>query len=248
MSILKKSPMVLILALALCAMRGTAVSTDSQTLPNATIPPLYEVTENGFVSGAAQLPEDVTAAYRGSYGIPADAERGYAFRVTLSSPVTARELSESLADALWIAGIAEYAQGRERVSEDIVSLEEAGFSSVSEAERGGYHRFYVNLEDFWGLDAGWQPTTDRTRFLDYAMPSGLPEMYVTAGYIYQTYLADGGEFDYLQAQFVGVAAEMLIPTEPEDVGILITGEQELVVIAAEPTTSGMVAYRLSAAL
>lgn len=221
-----------------------------------TTPPLYEVREGTMVSGVAELPVDVTESYRGQYGIPADADRGYAYQISLQelcwqdgTAVTAADLSRAMEATLetgWIAGATQFLEGWERESENIISLKEAGFSSVAQAQEAGYHRFYVNLETFWGLDTGWESATSRTKIRDYAMPSGLLERYVTAGYLYETYLAEGMDYDYLQPEFVGITAEPEERMTLEDVGLLEIGERELVLILQGPTTAGVVASRLAA--
>ena len=236
---------------------------EKEYLRQLTAPSLYTVTGGDVTSGIAALPEDVTAAYRGTYGVPADADRGYAFRITLDSnacwedgaEVSADDVlftvetllnSESCAaDYLWLAGAEEFTQGWERETEKVVSLEDAGFDSVSAAREAGYSRFYVDLARFWGLEAGWSGSDSRVRVLDYAMPAGLNEMYVTAGYLYRQYLADGASYDYLQPEFVGVSAEPENRMTMEDVGLLKTGDKEFVVIAREPVTAAVVTVRLS---
>ena len=235
---------------------GSAQTPEEEYLHRLTNPPLYSVADGQIVPGIAQLPEDVTAEYRGIYGVPADADRGYAFRVTLDSlcwedgtAVSASEVLAAVEDRigeyLWLAGAAEFDQGWERETANVISLEEAGFDSAAAAREAGYHRFYVDMEHFWGLEDGWSSASDRTRVQDYAMPAGLLEMYVTSGYLYEQYLADGMSYDHLQAEFLGVSAQPDDRMTMEDVGILMTGEKEFVVIVAEPVTVSVAAERLS---
>lgn len=241
----------------------SAQTPEKEYLRQLTTTALYRVENGEMAAGLASLPEDVTAEYRGTYGIPSDAQRGYAFRVSLDervswedgAAVTADDvlfaaekllLSESCAqDHLWIAGAEEFARNWERTTDHVVSLEEAGFESVTDAQEAGYNRFYVDMANFWGLEAGWISADSRARVQDYAMPAGLNEMYVTSGYLYSQYLAQGRNYDYLQAEFIGVSAEPENRMTMEDVGILMTGEREFVVIAREPVTVQVAAERLS---
>ena len=205
---------------------------------------------------AESLPEDVTAEYAGSYGIPARARRGYAFRITLSpsavwedgTPVTAGDVSAALfarlAEFPWIAGSEAYLLGWEKPAEDIVSLREAGFSSLTEAREAGYGRFYIDLGGLWGLDAGWTDVMDRQRILDPAMMPGLDEMYVTAAYLFRNYLEEGMSLAWFQSRYAGVAAARE-PVGPEDVGILQTGDRELVILTGEHLAPSTLAARLA---
>lgn len=273
MNILKKTPIVFVLILALvlggCRASAPATQTDGgvvyrmdtmpaeprqeETIRRLTQPRLYDISDGAVVSGIAQLPVDVTADYRGSYGIPGDANRGYAFQIALDElcrsdgrALTARAFSEAMEieNYPWIAGVTELLEGWERESENVISLKEAGFSGVADAQAAGYHRFYVNCEEFWGLDTGWISTSARERIRDYAMLSGVSELFVTGGYLYRYYLEDGMDYDHWQADYVGVTAQPEARMTMEDVGILVTEDDCLIIITAEPATSSLVAARL----
>lgn len=269
--ILKRSPLAILLILAVLLgvpALASGVETEapvlyldedparSDAVRRLTTPTLYELADGAFVSGAAQLGVDVTGEYRGSWGIPADAERGYAFQITLNdlywqdgTAVSAldlyRVLEESLRENLWIAGAAEYLDGWEAEAAQVISLEEAGFDSAAAARDAGYHRFYIDLSQFWGLDVQWESVTSRERIRDYAMPGGLLEYYVTPGYLYQQYLADGKDYAHWQSSFLGVTAQRETEMTMEDVGILVTGQRELVLITGTPTTVSVLAERLA---
>ena len=76
----------------------TSMTAEKQWLLDMTTAPLYTLTESGCWEPvlAGKLPEDVTADYAGTYGIPADAQGSYAYRILLrsdacwedSSPIT----------------------------------------------------------------------------------------------------------------------------------------------------------------
>lgn len=210
---------------------------------------------------AGALPQDVTLEYAGSeaYGVPADAARGYAFQIELNpaacwedgAPVTADQLVTSLQKLLEsgsdllpdFANAQGYFQGAARRTGDVVSLAEAGFSSIAEAREAGLSEFYLDTDGFWGLSGGWRLLSDRTRFRDYAMPAGMDEQYVSAAYLYQNYLSEGAAYDYFQSEFIGVPAEAGA-LSLEDVGILKTGDRQITLILAQPTTASALALEL----
>lgn len=207
---------------------------------------------------AAALPEDVTAEYAGTYGVPALAQRGYAFRIALEEKacwedgelITADDwlfLLEKLIDrealGLELANLDAYYRNEQKVTKEVVSLMDAGFSSVKEASAEGYTQFYVDTTYFWGLNTGWVSATDRTALLDEAIPSGITERYVSGAYLYRRYLSDGGLQSVFQSEFVG------IPAKPEyygksDIGMLRVGEDAFVLILAAPTTRTALALEL----
>ncbi len=209
---------------------------------------------------AAALPVDVTARYAPEEicAIPWDAQRGYAFQIDLNpdacwedgAPITAQQVVSSLIGQMELGRGPEFANaeayrlGIARPGTDIISLEEAGYSSVTDAQEQGITDFYLDMTHFWGIDSGWLPIFSRTRLRDYAMPAGLDEMYVTAAYLYQNYLAQGAKFAHLQGEFVGVPASMEAPPELDEVGILQTGAHQITLIMARPTTAQALALGL----
>lgn len=208
---------------------------------------------------AEGLPQDVTGAYAGKYGVPAQAVRGYAFEIALNpaacwedgTPVTAEQAVRSLRFLLEnggslpeLANAAAFRRGENRPSGEIVSLETAGFAGEAEARQAGYSEFYLDTAGFWGLDGGWRPVTDGTRLRDYAMPAGMDEMYVSAAYLYRNYLADGAPYSRFQREFVGVAAPGNEALNLDDVGIVKTGERCFTLILARPSTASALALAL----
>ena len=192
--------------------------------------------------------EDVTAEYAGTYGVPETAVRNYAYRITLNenscwddgTPITAddwiysgRRMLQNGDDTLLILANAEGYRKGETHNPRIISLLEAGFGSVAAAQEAGITDFYVDVESYWGLGDGWRSVTDITRIKDHAMTQGCAEMYISAAWLYDRYLADERPYAYHQREFVGIAGEG-VPLTLEDVGLLKTGEYELVLILAEP--------------
>ena len=191
--------------------------------------------------------QDVTAEYTGLYGVPVNATRGYAYRITLNEnacwddgePITAdswmvsaKKLLESGNEDLQIlANGAGFAQGANRTQ--VISLGEAGYAHMAAAQEAGITEFFVDVEHYWGLSEGWSSIHDITRYRDYAMTLGCEEMYVSPAWLYQRYLADEMPYAYFQSEFVGVAGEGDALTF-EDVGIEKTGEYQLTLILKEP--------------
>ena len=234
---------------------------DQRAILSLTSETLYKVDGNGQILPvqAEELPVDVTGQFAGRYGISATAVRGYAFAIPLREgaywdegrAVTAGDWTYTLEMLLErdmlpldIANYEAYRHGDTGPAAQIVSLKEAGYKSLEEAQADGIRDFYVETNVFWGLDAGWLRTTDRTRLFDPAIPSGCEEMYVTPAYLYQTYLSSSGGLKYFQKEFIGVPAADGEPMTMEDVGLLVW-EDQLVLILAERTTSSQLALTLS---
>ena len=126
------------------------------------------------------MPEDVTAEYAGTYGIPENALRNYAYRITLNdkacwddgTPINAdswmytlhKMLESGNESMLILANAAAYRNG-ETHDPQIISLAAAGYNSVAEAQEAGITDFYVDVEHYWGLGEGWRPVTDITRLI-----------------------------------------------------------------------------------
>ena len=236
-----------------------AESAGKQELLELISEPLFRLEEGVPVPAqAAQLPVDVTAEFAGTYNIPVNAARGYAFAITLregaawetGDPVTVadwyfvmEELLKRDIFPLELANYWAYLRGDTLPAEEIVSLRDAGFSSAMEAEAAGYSDFYVETETFWGLDGGgWYRITDKTRLFDSSIPSGCEEMFVTPAYLYRRYLADG-PLSIFQTEFVGIPAVEGQKLTWDQIG-LVAEEERLVLILQEPSTPEFVALSL----
>lgn len=237
------------------------ISGEAELILNLTADRLYYLSADGqslIPSLAAELPQDVTADYAGSYGIPQDAARGYAFQITLSpearwengNAVTAGDLLLTIHEhidgrtlRLDLAGLTAFYEGWQKETEEIISLKDAGFSSRKEAEEQGHTAFYVDTSRFWGLDSGWVSISDRTRLKDAAIPSGVTEMYVSGAYLYSRYLTDDAELSRYQSRFLGVSAVPAYVTR-EDIGIFAPDDATLVLILESPTTAEALALKL----
>lgn len=238
----------------------TEDTTEKVFLRDLTTAAMYRFsTEGELGSDLAEAPVDVTAEYAGTYGVPAFGARGYAYRIRINeaacwedgTPITAEDflfslerLMEGGRDFGWIANVNAYLSGQEKLTENVISLQDAGFDSVTAAQEAGYSLFYVDTANFWGLDAGWLPIDSRHRIRDYAIPSGLNEQYVTAAYLYENYLCDGAVNDHFQREFVGISGEPEIQYTFSDIGFLVTGELELTLVLEKPMTGTALAAQL----
>jgi ABC-type transport system substrate-binding protein len=237
---------------------------EAELLLSLTADRLYLLSADGkelTASLAAGLPADVTAEFAGSYGIPATAERGYAFRIMPESTarwedgaaVTAEDLVFTLNQLidlqqleLPLANLEAFRSGAEKPSGDVISLREGGFSSVEAAEGAGYTGFYVDTGKFWGLDTGWVSIHDRTRLKDAAIPSGITEMYISGAYLYDRYLRSGASLSHYQDDFIGICPSSDL-VRREDIG-LICETGSFLLILQTPTTAEALALELAAVI
>lgn len=221
---------------------------------------MFRVSHDGKMisSDLASIPEDVTAEYAGTYGVPETAVRGYAYRLSLNgsacwddgTPITAddwvhsgRKMLEGGNETVLILANAKAYRKGENHDPKIIPLADAGYGSVAAAQEAGITEFYVDVEHYWGLGEGWRSVKDITRLEDPAMTRGYPEMYVSAAWLYDRYLADEQPHAYFQGEFLGIAGEKK-PLTLEDVGLLKTGDYELVLILEEPETVSSLLVKL----
>ena len=233
-----------------------------QWLRKLTASPLYAMNGGNWESVvAAQLPEDVTDAYVGSYGIPADAARGYAYRITLKDDarwengtfITADDCVFSILEQfshkdtvdnwLFLANGEAVREGRVKPGRHIISLKEAGFPSITQAWAAGFREFFLDTEGYWGLGQGWKSISDRIRIRDYAMPTGLDESFVSPAYLYHNYLMDGEHHRFLP-EFIGISENSGSVYTTEDLGLVKLSEKEFVIILEDPATASTLMQHL----
>lgn len=235
-----------------------------QWLVRHTTTPVYHLAADGswLPVLARELPQDVTAEYAGTYGIPLSAKGGYAYRILLNSDacwedglkITADDYIFSIGKLLedeenrdnWIflAGAEAILSGVKHPEEEITPLRDTDFSTVRDALRSGYTDFYVDTTGFWGLDSGWRAITDRSGLQDFAMPGGMEERFVSPAYLYSRYLADGMESSRYQSRYIGVRRPSSREMTLDDLGIVKIGHFELVLIAQQPLAPSMLMQRL----
>ena len=237
---------------------------EKQWLIRQTTAPLYQLADDGSWQGvlARALPEDVTADYAASYGIPSGATGGYAYRILLSSDarwedglmITADDYIFSIQKLLvdeenrenwtFLANAEAVLSEKKKSGDEVISLRNAGFVNVLEAMSAGYSEFYVDTSHFWGLDSGWLSITDRNRIQDFAMPDGMDERFVSAAYLYNRYLASGKENSRFQREFIGISKTDNGITTMEDLGILKITPFELVLILEKPLAPSILMQKL----
>lgn len=240
------------------------VSAEKQWLLQFTTSPVYTLADNGsWMPVLAQaLPEDITADYAGTYGVPATATGGYAYRIRLNpdarwedgEPITADdyifsiqkllENEESRDNWTFLANASAVLSGKKQAGSEIVTLRSAGFTSLAEAKEAGYTEFYVDTTHFWALEGGWRPIHDRSRLQDFAMPSGMAERFVSPAYLFEYYLADGAENSRLQREFIGISKEDGQPITMADLGLLSAEPLELVLVLQKPTAPSTLMQKL----
>lgn len=235
---------------------------ETELLLALTADRLYHLSPDGSAlipSLAVSLPEDVTGEFAGSYGIPENTGLGRAYRIRLDTQgrwedgasitaddwlFTINELIDRNMLELAIAALNDYYTHAEKPSEEIISLADAGFSSVEEARDAGHTEFYVDVGNFWGLEAGWISASGRERLKDAAIPSGITEMYISGAYLFDRYLKTGADQSVFQREFVGIAAAPEY-VQRSDLGLIREDAHTLVLILEAPTTAEALALELS---
>ena len=127
---------------------------DQRAILSLTSETLYKIGNDGQLqpAQAASLPLDVTDRFAGRYGIPKTAVRGYAFAIPLREgacwddgrPLSAGDWAYTIELLLKqdllpldIANYHAYRQGETGPAAQIVSLEDAGYRSMEEAQAAG---------------------------------------------------------------------------------------------------------------
>lgn len=237
---------------------------EMQWLLDQTTAPVYTLTTEGIWEPimAQALPEDVTADYAGTYGIPTGAQSGYAYRINLRSDacwedgtaITADDYRFSILKLLedeahrnnwtFLANAEAALSGKSHPGDNIVSLRAAKYTDMQEAIHAGHTDFYVDTTGFWGLEGGWRSITDRSRLQDFAMPDGMDERYVSPAYLYARYLAEGAVNSRLQREFIGICETAGEPITFADLGVVCCSDYELVLILQTPAAPSTLMHRL----
>ena len=222
---------------------------------------------------AAELPVDVTEEIKAAhpeFNIPESAVDGYAYTIALNpnaqwddgTPITADTYVESMKRLLdpklinyrasdyydgdfAIAGAKEYAnQGRS-------AYDGALGKTVDEyvAAGGKVEDLYVDIEGFWGIKtaegSGCASVTDETLIRDPAVAEGEPEDYVSAKYLYETYLANGAPYAGYQADYLGTATVYPDGFAWENVGIIKNDDYSITLVLAKSLKGFYLLYNLT---
>ena len=206
---------------------------------------------------AAELPVDVTADYVGQYGIEAG-EKAKAWKIALNPMVTwddgtkinaetyvysMKQLLDPLAlnrraDSFY-SGDFEIVNAKAYFYNGKTSYALAG-SALAEAIAAG--EAYLDMS-FWGVvgapDANGNPApqyvkiTDDTMYRDAAIAEGEAEAWVSAKYIFDTYLAAGKPYESYAASYLYVA-QSLPKVTFDEVGIKALDEYTILLVTASP--------------
>ena len=216
---------------------------------------------------AADFPEDITEEYAGdeTYGVPADATEGYAYKVALNpdakwedgQAITAEDWVESFKRLLdsdiknyransYYGGSFEIANAKNYYNQDKVgstdfkALSETSYASGADAIAAG-EELYLDVGEFWGIAAEDGSTilsvNDETEIRDEAVEEGQDEDYVSPKYLWENYADDAGDYLYI--------ADGVVPEVTWDqVGVWASGDYELTFVAAKPISMFYFQYSL----
>ena len=206
---------------------------------------------------AAELPKDVTSDFVGQYGIK-EGDKAKAFKIVLNpdacwedgTPINAdsymysyKELLDPKmlnrrADSLYAGDFEIYGakayfyQG----SEAFTAIGE----SVTDwlAEGNDESTLYVDLS-FWGVakedGSTYASISDDTMIRDEAVEDpNADEAFVSAKYLYETYLGAGKPYEAYSEQYLGTLESFEAGMSFDKVGIVKTGDYELVFITTNP--------------
>ena len=202
---------------------------------------------------AAKLPEDVTADFVGKYGIKSG-DKAKAFKVALNpdacwedgTPINAdsyiysyKELLDPVmlnrrADSLY-AGDFEIYGAKAYFYQGSEAFGAIGMPISDWLAAGGdASTLYVDMS-FWGVTAAdgsnYASVTDDTMVRDAAVEDETAdEAYVSAKYLYDTYLGAGCPYEAYSEQYLGTLEKYEDGYPFENVGIVKTGDYELVFI------------------
>lgn len=206
---------------------------------------------------AAALPEDVTADYVGKFGIK-EGDKAKAFKIALNpdacwedgTPINAdsyiysyKELLDPKmmnrrADSLY-AGEFEIYGAKAYLYQGNSAFTPIGDTVTNWLAAGNDEsQLYVDLS-FWGvaLEDGstYAPITDETMIRDEAVEDESdPEAYVSAKYLYDTYLGAGKPYEDYSADYIGTFESFADNYSFDDVGVIKTGDYELVFVTVNP--------------
>ena len=236
-------------------------------------------TKDGYVivpEMAAADPVDVTAEYAGNetYGVPAGATEGYAFRVALNeaacwedgTPITSADYIYSMQQMLnpeiqnYRATL--YTQGQfalanadaylhnDRAGEvRFSSLATVGYDSMADAQADGIETFYIDMEGFYGVTDeegnGILSIDDETQYRDEAVAEGEDGDYVSPKEVYEAYLAAGAPYEADQSSYIYIEDGVYEETPWESVGLIAEDDYTLVFVLVNQIDDFYFYYNLS---
>jgi oligopeptide transport system substrate-binding protein len=245
-------------------------TTNEVTLIGYTSTAFYDYlmndTKDGYVispAAAASMPEDVTAEYVGNetYGVPADASEGYAWKVELNqdlcwedgTPINADTYLYSIQqylnpdmsnyraaicyNSIPIANAQAYYNSNNTSGITYTSrLTDLGFATVEEAQAAGYTEFGVDLDEFWGLSGvGIVSITDETLYGDDQ---------ISGKSIYDEWLSPDGQHPDWTYWYVYVGTEAQ-PATWDEVGVIKNDDYSLTFVLSSPLSEFYFIYNIN---
>ncbi len=225
---------------------------------------------------AASEPVDVTKTVKAEhpeFGIPESATKGYAYTIDLNpnacwedgTPINADTYVYSMQKLLdpklinyratdYYAGdfcIAGAEAFNLQGSFNWTNFTPLGMSAEEYIAQGGDMSKVVLDMSFWGISSadnkGFDYITDDRMIRDNAIPEGEPEDYVSAKYLYDTYLAPGMPYAAYAASYLGTADKVEFGAVDYDgtVGLYKSGDYQITLVLAKSLTGFNLLYNLS---
>ncbi len=225
---------------------------------------------------AASEPVDVTETVKAEhpeFGIPESATKGYAYTIDLNpnacwedgTPINADTYVYSMQKLLdpklinyratdYYAGdfcIAGAEAFNLQGSFNWTNFTPLGMSAEEYIAQGGDMSKVVLDMSFWGISSadnkGFDYITDDRMIRDNAIPEGEPEDYVSAKYLYDTYLAPGMPYAAYAASYLGTADKVEFGAVDYDgtVGLYKSGDYQITLVLAKSLTGFNLLYNLS---
>ena len=222
---------------------------------------------------AAAEPVDVTEKVKAEhpeFNIPADATKGYAYTIDLNpnacwedgTPINADTYVYSMKQLLnpdllnyrasdYYAGDFAVAGAEAYANQGSTSYAGALGMSLDEylASGGSLDDVVVDLDGFWGIKTAdgksFASINDDTLIRDPAVDEGEDEDYVSAKYLYETYLANGQPYESYQADYLGTAKQWADGVDYSTVGLYKTGDYQITLVLAKSLAGFNLLYNLS---
>ncbi len=215
-----------------------------------------------------------TVKANAKYNIPASATTGYAYTIKLNpnakwengEAINADTYVESMRRLLdpqlqnyrgpdYFDGDFAIANAKKYYYQGSTAYNSIGVVTTKFLANGGtVDQLYIDM-DFWGCvgakDANgneaprWISVLDETLYRDEAVDADHAEAWVSAKYLYETYLAPGAYYESYSGTYLGTATTYEADYSFENVGIYKTGEYEIVIVLEKSLAGFNLLYNLS---
>ena len=220
---------------------------------------------------AASMPVDVTEKVKAEhpeFNIPASATAGYAYTIDLNPLATWEDGTKIDADtyvysmkALLDPKMQNY-RATDKIDGDFVVANgknyyyqgTSAFGSLGKsvtdylANGGNVDDIWVDMS-FWGVTAAdgtqYAKATDDTMVRDEAVAEGEPEDYVSAKYLYDTYLGAGCPYESYSSQYLGTMTVYEDNFPYEKVGLYKTGDYQITLVLEKSLAGFDLLYNLT---